>query len=355
MLEHGEWVAENPESKIAGFFINALYSPVGWYSWKEAVREWLDLEGKPKDRKVFVNTVLGETWVDKGEAPEWKRLYNRREKYKCNIVPLRGLVLTAGVDVQKNRLEVEVVAWGRCNESWSIDYRVFDGDTSGDGPWDRLEELLAEQFEAEAPAGCEHGVPRIIRRVAVDTGYNTNHVYYWVRHQQADRVMAVKGSDTLLDMILGIPKDVDINHNGRKFARGVKLWPVASGIIKSELYGWLKMERLVDSDVIPKGWCHFPEYDEEYFKMLTAEQLVAKVVKGSKKYSWEKTRERNEALDCRVYARAAAAALGIDRWSDDTWEQLEASVAVSPAPRAEPTPRAGSGFITRREKGWLQR
>jgi phage terminase large subunit GpA-like protein len=60
----------------------------------------------------------------------------------------------------------------------------------------------------------------------------------------------------------------------------------------------------------------------EYFKQLTAEQLVTRIVKGYPKRIWQKIRDRNEALDCRVYARAAAIALGIDRWSENKWEQL---------------------------------
>ena len=68
--------------------------------------------------------------------------------------------------------------------------------------------------------------------------------------------------------------------------------------------------------------CHFPEYNTEYFKQITAEQLVTKIVKGYPKREWKKIRDRNEALDCRIYARAAAIALGIDRWSDQKWQQI---------------------------------
>ena len=68
--------------------------------------------------------------------------------------------------------------------------------------------------------------------------------------------------------------------------------------------------------------CHFPEYDTEYFKQLTAEQLVTRIVRGYPKREWQKIRDRNEALDCRIYARAAAIALGIDRWSEQKWEQI---------------------------------
>ncbi|ETZ04373.1 large terminase protein [Holospora undulata HU1] len=85
--------------------------------------------------KVWVNTTLGETWVDKGEAPDWQRLFERKENYPIGIVPFGGLVLTAGVDVQKDRIEVEIVAWGKNRESWSVDYRIFDGDPAKASTW----------------------------------------------------------------------------------------------------------------------------------------------------------------------------------------------------------------------------
>jgi phage terminase large subunit GpA-like protein len=81
-------------------------------------------------------------------------------------------------------------------------------------------------------------------------------------------------------------------------------------------------QRKNEDGAIPTGYMHFPGYNTEYFKQLTAEQLVTKIVKGYPKREWQKTRDRNEALDCRVYARAAAIALGIDRWSESKWEQL---------------------------------
>jgi phage terminase large subunit GpA-like protein len=96
-------------------------------------------------------------------------------------------------------------------------------------------------------------------------------------------------------------------------------------MIKEELYRWLRMERPTEESgsPYPPGYCHFPQYGEEYFKQLTAEQLVTRIVKGYRRPEWQKTRDRNEALDCRVYARAAAAVYGMDRFTDDSWRTLE--------------------------------
>jgi phage terminase large subunit GpA-like protein len=103
---------------------------------------------------------------------------------------------------------------------------------------------------------------------------------------------------------------------------------VATSMLKSELYGWLKLERPTEEsgDPFPPGYCHIPQMDEEFFKQLTAEQLMTRIVKGYRKSEWEKIRERNEALDCRIYARAAAAQFGIDRFNQHHWQNLTSQV-----------------------------
>jgi phage terminase large subunit GpA-like protein len=131
--------------------------------------------------------------------------------------------------------------------------------------------------------------------------------------------MAVKGVDNS-PIPLNSPTKVDINFRGRKISGGVRLWKVGVSIIKSELFNFLK-QRKNDDGSCPNGYMHFPEYNAEYFKQLTAEQLMTRIVKGYPKREWQKTRDRNEALDCRVYARAAAIAVGIDRWSGEKRQQ----------------------------------
>jgi len=281
--------------------------------------------------QVFVNTVLGETWTMVGDAPDWKRLYDRREQYKIATVPSGAVLLTAGADVQKDRIEVEVVAWGRGKESWSIDYRVFEGDTSRQAVWEKLSGLLNETFEHES------GVQMPILQLAVDSGYATTEVYEWARHQGA-RVVVIKG-DQRSGAILGAPSPIEVGPLGAKVRRGVRVWPVNSGMAKEELYRWLRLDGLTDDQIeegipFPPGYCHFPRYSEEYFRQITAEQLVTKLVKGYKRMEWQKLRERNEALDCRVYARAAAARVGIDRFQDKHWIEWESKLApAAPAPQ----------------------
>lgn len=336
MLERGEWRAENPGArggKTAGFHLNSLYSPLGWFGWRDAVEQFQEAKDKPELLRGFVNTVLGETWKEKGDAPEWQRLYERREPYAINTIPPEVVFLTAGVDVQKDRLEVEIVGWGRDKQTWSIDYRVLHGDTAIESTWSQLDAILGEQWEAQS------GVQMGIRMLAVDSGFNTQHVYNWARKHPFNRVMAIKGVDTATVM-LGNPSPVDVHSSGKRIRRGFKVWPLGVSLIKSELYAWLKLDKPIDGGTYPPGYCHFPEYGDEYFKQLTAEQLVVRTVRGYRRYEWQKTRDRNEALDARGYARAAAAAVGIDRMTNAQWDALMREVGASaparPQPKAEP-------------------
>lgn len=325
MLENGEWIPHEPGRKVRGYHISALYSPLGMLSWVEIAEMWLEAQENPAKLKEFFNTVLGETWKEKGEAPEWRRLYDRREHYPMGAIPAGGLVLVAGADVQKDRIEVEVVAYGRNMESWSVDYRVLPGgtDTPDGEAWQALDRLLGETYEHAAGAQ----VP--IRMMGVDSGYNTNTVYAWAR-KYPGRVIATDGQESL-SVLVGIPKARDIKTSGKRVTRGVKSWPVGVDLAKTELYGWLRNDPPTgeNSADYPFGYCHFPQYSEEYFRQLTAEQKVVKLIRGYRRYQWEKTRERNEALDCRVYARAASFVVGIDRWKDPQWEALEAELNIS--------------------------
>lgn len=339
MLANGEWVPTNPEGKSRGYHLSALYSPLGWYSWEEAAQEFIAAKGDITRIKTFVNTVLGQTWNEKGEAPDWERLFNRRESYTIGEMPDGAILLTAGVDVQPDRIECEVVGHGKNKETWSIQYEVITGDTAQNEPWDKLLDILCNKTWKASNGSIVN-----IAMMAVDTGYNTQRVYDWVRqarNSSGQRVIGIKGQN--IPIILGRPKDLDINYQGRTIKRGIQLWPVGTDKAKEELYGRLRLEKNVDG-TYPIGYCHFPEYGTEYFKMLTAEERRARKTKGYTQYFWEKIRDRNEALDCRVYARAAAAHLGLDHWTDEIFDAFAARTLEN-----APT----SATVERRKGTWL--
>jgi phage terminase large subunit GpA-like protein len=214
MLEAGEWRAHNPGHETVGFFINSLYSPLGWYSWGDAAHDYeeakreFENEKKSEKMKSFVNTVLGEAYKEPGEAPEWKRLYLRRENYPLNIVPNGTLFLTCGVDVQKDRLELEVVAWQRNKVSYSLAYEVLVGDPTKQEVWNDLADYITKDFEGE------DGKSYPIRMTGVDSGYHTTHVYNFVRRFSPSRVVATKGKEDQ-QVILSQPKAVDVKQTER--------------------------------------------------------------------------------------------------------------------------------------------
>lgn len=335
MLANGEWRDTEPDNasdvKI-GYHINSLYSAFGWYSWRQAAEEWEEAnKSSTNDKlKVFVNTVLGETWREPGEVPDWENLLNRKGGFKQNIPPANVAFITVGVDVQKDRLELEVVGWAKGKHSYSIDYRVLVGDTSNEDVWDDLAVIVNEKWERE------DGTILGMSKMAIDTGYNTQQVYAFCRRFHPSQVIPVKGQDKQA-VVLSTPTAVDKGRKG-KIVGSLRLYNIGVSILKSELYGWLRLGRKEDGS-FPDGYCFFnPGLDDQYFKMLTAEVLQKNIVKGFARYEWVKMRPRNEALDCRVYARAAAATLGMDRWRDPDWEaMLRSHVTSKPKARKAPS------------------
>lgn len=348
MLSRGEWRKGDPESKVAGFHLNELYSP--WRSFGQTATDFLAAKGAPETLRTWINTALGETWEERGEAPDWQLIYQRREEYRPGIVPKGGFVLTAGADVQDDRIEVSIWAWGRDRERWLVDHRVLMGSPASEIVWAQLDTLLSESIEHEG--GCLMKISRL----AIDTGgHFTNEAYLWCRRHDQSLVMAIKGVGDGA-AIVGTPRAVDVKVSGARVKRGLKLWPVAGGIVKQELYNDLKKRPPIDGEEFPPGYVHLPKVDAEFCQQLTAEQLVSfKGRTGYTKREWQKTRERNEALDCAVYARAAAVNVGVDRFTDEKWDEFENSLEpalVVSGPQRLPRPREES-WLGRTPDDWI--
>ncbi len=352
MLAAGRWIPKHPErsSRHRGYHLSSLYSPLGWYSWSEAAATFMEAKGRSEALRAFVNTVLGETFAETFDAPPWQDLYERRESYEIGTCPAGVLFLTAGVDVQKDYLQLEVVGWGRGMESWSIEYRVVDGDVQDVETWQKLWRYIDRTFPTV------HGGELSILRVLIDSGFETQHVYKMIRARgEPGRVLAIKGAEGR-SQILSIPKLVDVTSSGKRLSRGIKLWTVGTDLVKGQLYGWLRQRPpLEDGAPYPDGYCHFPQFDAEFFEQLTSEHLVARIERGYRRFRWEAKRPRNEALDCRVYARAGAYHLGMDRMTDDDWTSLEDEVAKGSASEQRPKRRKAKRSTKRRKTGYLSR
>jgi phage terminase large subunit GpA-like protein len=361
MLEAGSWraTAEGTDPLTVGFHLSALYSPVGWLSWARIAHQWEQAQGSDEALRAFRNTILAETWTETGEAPDWQRLYDRRETWPGETVPAGGLVLTAGADVQKDRIEVDVWAWGRGLESWLIEHIVIEGGPEQAAVWRGLDEVLSRTWPHANGAAMQ------IARLAIDTGYEAPAVYAWARRAGSARVAPVKGVEGFnRSSPVSGPTFVDATVQGRRLKRGARLWTVAVSTFKAETYRWLRLERPTDEDVaageaVPPGTIHIPAWiNSEWLKQLVAEQLITvRTRRGFAKLEWQKMRERNEALDCRVYARAAAWIAGVDRWPEARWDDLEAQLGVVRA--SEPTDGLmdGAPVVTgaKRRSDWLGR
>ena len=326
-IAKGEWRATAPFNGRAGFHLNELYSP--WVPMGKVVRAFLEAKGNPETLKTWVNTSLGETWEEAGENIDKGNLYARRESY--TKVPDGGLLLTAGVDIQRDRIELEVVAWGEGEESWSVDYLILPGDTSRPEVWQELDDCLQATYTHES------GTELHITAVGIDSGDQTTTVYGFVKPRSYRRIFALKGIAGPGRPVVKVSR----RQKGRA-TRDVDLYQVGVDDAKGIIYARLKIEEP------GPGYCHFPlDRDEEYFDQLTAEKLVTKFRKGFPHKEWQKVRARNEALDCRVYAFAALKIL------NPVWTAIEKRLQPKEAP-AEPELRRTTQKPrpVRRRKNW---
>lgn len=310
---------------IKSYHISGLYSPAGWLSWVQVIRKYLKIKGDANKEVTFVNTVLGETYKIKGESPDSENLYARREDYLENIIPDEVYFLTMGVDIQGDRIECEVVGWCKGRTTYSITYRVLVGDTDKPEVWELLRVLINTQFE------CLDGSLMPITLTAVDAGFRTKKVYDFTSGFAYNKVIPIMGRDSVRDMMVSPPRAFNVNRSGKKI-EGAKVWYLGTGLLKTELYGFLKLKQtqIEGETIFPDGYCHFPQYDIHYFKMLTAEEQRMTVnKKGFSVFEWHKKYERNEALDVRCYARAAAYVLGIDRFKDEHYAKMRTISAKS--------------------------
>jgi len=290
MLAGGRWVATvEGDGKTAGFHISTLYSP--FETWGEIAVEHGQVYKDPPRLQVWTNNKLGETWEDQaGESVEPDSLMARREHWG-QLLPAGVALLTAGVDLQGDRIELQVVGWGCDEECWIVDYKVIWGDPSGPKVWADLDSALHATY-AHSRAVSDLA----IRAVAVDTGgHHTKAAYEFCRTRLARRVWAIKGRGGAAVPVW--PRRPTRSNKGK-----IPLFIVGVDAVKDALFARLK---LTESG---PGTIHFGfDRDAEYFRQFTAEKVVTRYERGRPARSWQLKREgdRNEALDTMVYATAA--------------------------------------------------
>ena len=300
LMALGQWVAENPDGEYPSFHINALYSPLGWYSWANAVSDFAKAKGDVNKMKSFTNNVLGEPWsLDGGKVIDPNGLMSRCEEYEAEV-PDGAVVLTAGVDVQDDRLEVEIVGWGKGLENWGITNRILVGNPSEQGVWDALDSILMASYKNSLNENL------YVAATLIDSGgHHTDDVYRYTAKRERRKVFACVGKAGLARPLVTRPQKTK-----KSLVYNASLVNVGVDIAKDQFYDWISIENP------GPGYCHFPakpdEYNQEYFAQLTAEKRFKKWVRGSQVWAYKKLRPRNEALDKRNYARGALNIVGID-------------------------------------------
>lgn len=300
MIAQGEWRATKPFKGVAGFHIWEAYSP--WRSLAEIVGDFLKAKPYPETLKSFINTSLGEVWEDTlGEKIAGESLASRAEDYDQWTVPAGAGLLTAGVDVQHDRLALVLWAFGVGEEAWCVAHDEIFGSPADAATWAKLDEVLARDFPHELGGRIR------IAAACVDAGdgQTTGYVLDYCRARTRRRVLAIKGQSQAGKPPIGRPTKVDVNIRGMPLPGSAMLWPVGSDTVK----GWL-MGRIREV-----GMIHFPaDLTDAFYEQLTAERLVTKFSKGVAKREWVKANgARNEALDATVYAYAAAVFAGLKR------------------------------------------
>lgn len=346
MLENGRWQAtrkgySNPA--FASWHINALYSPLGLYSWQSIWEKWEIAKDDPSQMKAFVNLELGLPYKDEGSRPDLQIVLSHQGKYGVGEIRPGVLFLTAGMDVQVGkdnpkspdegpRLEMEILGHGQDYRTWSIIYRKFYGEVHNPhgGAWEQFYQwAITNDQSIHKGQGFAFiradGVPFGVHFVFIDSGDNTDIVYQFCQ-REPKLFVSVKGMGFISDEKKKEKGDIVGPATSRHYAvrqtgGGQQLVDVATNYYKNELYNHLKVQRRSLEPQSP-GYCDFPlaykypammnnelllndgnqfmtsTYDEEYFDQL----------RGAEKRrdgSFHDARIRVEALDCRVYAACA--------------------------------------------------
>ncbi len=340
MIRRGEWraTAKSHDGKTASFHLNALYSPV--LDWATLIREWLEAQTSLESMKVFVNTRLAETWEIRGTGANMTEL-EKRPRFNHELLPSGVLWLTAGVDTQDNRLECSVWGWGLDDERWVIEHRVFPGDpslpdTDSASPWAALRIFLMEEWEHSL------GVSMRISAVLIDSGgHHTERVYEFTRKHALRRWHAIKGRAGIGRALLSKETHVGPYQTS--------LYTVGVDTAKEDVYASLRNQNP------GAGYTHFSDGLEggpEYFRQLTSEKLVKTTERFITTMHWEKTYERNETLDCAVYARAAVTVRrpNFRKLAKSLFAAVEKLRAAG-----KPTPRPEDETVSSQPSTWSER
>ena len=320
MIKAGRWIATNPGPVLRGYQINCLYYQIGLGPrWATLVEMWQQVQNDPARLKTFINSRLAEAWEDPSmRAVKLNVIADRAEPYRLRLAPLGVCAVTAGVDTQDDRLEVQIVGWGKGMAAWVLDYVVLWGDPADDAVWVALTDLLNRPIEHING----HALP--IQSTAIDAGgHRTEAVKDFVRRRMIRRPMVIFGAVPNNAPVLSRPKAQDVNWHGQYNKRGVMIQHVGTVAVKNVLFGRMGTDgdKPTESRLL-----HFSdELPREYFTGIVSETFNPRTNRFEKKRG-----ARNEPLDTLVYAYAAAHhhELRLNLHSSAKWDELGAKLTV---------------------------
>ncbi len=316
MRRQGNWVAKNPKarSKHRSFYLWSAYSSL--QSWQRIADEWRDAEGDPAAEQVFLNDTVGKAYRTKGEAPPWETLRDRAEEtgHVRGTIPAGAVLLTVGVDCQKDRVEWHLVGWGRDLRRWVIDYGVISEHIAEKGCQEGLADLLKSSWRNVVGRSIE------IDLMAIDGNAWTEDVWSFAKKHRATDVIMVRGANSDNAPLFAQVKK-ERNKAGKLLKYSRRFYNFGSSVMKMAFYRNLKKV-----DPLVRGYVGLPKgMEDEYYRQITAERRVpSKNKNGYTTYKWDKdANQANEGLDTMLQAESAAMKLGVRSMPDSVWSRYE--------------------------------
>jgi phage terminase large subunit GpA-like protein len=305
MVAKAEWRATKPEIMgHAGFRLNALVSNLKNASWGKLAAEFVDAKRNPETLQVFINTILAEGWQAGGEELDETGLLGRVEPLSLQTIPEAVFYITAGCDVQDDRLEISFLGFSK-DQIYVLGHQMIWGNSLDNSTWVALDELL--QTKWKHPKGGMLGVECTL----IDSGDGgvTDTVYKFVKPRFARRIYACKG--------VSGKRPIAVKSETKK----APLFIVGVDEAKSNLFNRLTAGGSIRfSDTL----------GPEYFSQLTSERKKLKYSRGQPVRTFErKAGYKAEALDCWVYAYAAKHLVTVNA------DIRAAQLALEPVPASE--------------------
>jgi phage terminase large subunit GpA-like protein len=346
MVAAGQWRAAVPDvTDVAGFHINELYSSFNT-TWKDLARDFLVANQQVQTLRVFMNTRVGEVFEEADALTISDDILLRRVEPYENV-PEGAYLLTAGVDVQGDRIEVVVWAWGDGDESWLIEHAVLAGSPHERFAWDNLDQYLKKEF-SHARGTIERPVNLSIRCAFVDSSAYTTDVYRFTAPRESRGIFSVKGHQGPRPLFK--PSGRDRRTHAALFILGVD---DAKQKIYDRLAKHLPEEHRAGMPV--PGYMHLNKHATlNFLQQLTSEKRVRKVTKKGVSLIWElPAGRRNEALDMAVYALCAMELMR-PVWPTvkRNFEKRLASIAAGSPSTPELEAEERQRIVRRRRSGW---